>query len=202
MVDSVILVDTNDNIVGEEEKYACHSITRNYPNGRLHRAFSLFIFSEDKKLMLLQRRSEFKPTFPLLWTNAVCSHPRASAEESEGICGVKRATTRRAEFELGVELVESDLQSVGRILYSAASCDKYAEWELDYLIFACIKPSAVIAINQDEVKEIQWINMSDLCKIQHKTPWFAKLNDSGMLVSLWNQYIAGQGDFDMSIKKL
>jgi hypothetical protein len=44
------------------------------PRGLLHRAFSVFLFNSDNKL-LLQQRAASKITFPKVWTNTCCSHP-------------------------------------------------------------------------------------------------------------------------------
>ena len=44
------------------------------PAGLLHRAFSVFLFDADNRL-LLQQRAASKITFPRLWTNTCCSHP-------------------------------------------------------------------------------------------------------------------------------
>jgi hypothetical protein len=44
------------------------------PAGLLHRAFSVFLFDDDNRL-LLQQRAASKITFPRLWTNTCCSHP-------------------------------------------------------------------------------------------------------------------------------
>ena len=65
----VILVDEQDRPVGVEEKLKAHE-----NGGRLHRAFSIFVFNSAGQ-MLLQRRSRRKYHFGGLWTNACCSHP-------------------------------------------------------------------------------------------------------------------------------
>ncbi len=49
------------------DKYLAHE------KGTKHLAFSLFLFDENKNL-LLQKRSSNK-IFPNLWTNTCCSHP-------------------------------------------------------------------------------------------------------------------------------
>jgi isopentenyl-diphosphate delta-isomerase len=46
----------------------------NINNGLLHRAFSVFLFNNDGKL-LIQRRASEKITFPGYWANTCCSHP-------------------------------------------------------------------------------------------------------------------------------
>src|SRR3989337_638495 len=65
----VILVDNKDKILGFKEKFAAHK--NPVP---LHRAISVVIY-DNKGRMLLQKRSENKPTWPLFWSNACCTHP-------------------------------------------------------------------------------------------------------------------------------
>ncbi|MCK4643329.1 NUDIX domain-containing protein, partial [bacterium] len=71
---NVILVDKDDNPVGVEEKLAAH-----LNGGKLHRAFSVFLYDPDGN-MLLQRRSAEKYHSPELWSNACCGHPQPGEE--------------------------------------------------------------------------------------------------------------------------
>ncbi|MBD3309885.1 isopentenyl-diphosphate Delta-isomerase [Candidatus Woesearchaeota archaeon] len=84
----VILVDSQDNPLGKEEKIAAHKA------GELHRAFSVLIFNSEGD-WLLQRRALSKYHSPGLWTNACCSHP-APGEKTDD------AAKRRLEQELGI----------------------------------------------------------------------------------------------------
>lgn len=88
MDDKVILVDRADREVGTLEKIEAHR------RGRLHRAFSVFLFSGDGRC-LLQRRAPGKYHSGGLWSNACCSHPRPDEDLAE-------ATARRLAEELGV----------------------------------------------------------------------------------------------------
>jgi isopentenyl-diphosphate delta-isomerase len=54
----------------------------NINKGLLHRAFSVFLFNSENKLLLQQRANE-KITFPDLWTNTCCSHPLNTPLELE-----------------------------------------------------------------------------------------------------------------------
>ena len=58
---------------------------------KCHRAFSVFLFDSQDRL-LLQRRSGDKITFPLYWANTCCSHPLdiEGETEVENNLGVKR----------------------------------------------------------------------------------------------------------------
>ena len=69
-----ILVDENDKIVGQASKKTCHLIENINEKKMLHRAFSVFIFDLNDRLLLTQR-SIHKILFPNHWTNACCSHP-------------------------------------------------------------------------------------------------------------------------------
>ena len=62
----VILVNEEDMPIGTMEKMAAHE------HALLHRAFSVFIFNKNGK-MLLQQRAMSKYHSPGLWTNACCS---------------------------------------------------------------------------------------------------------------------------------
>jgi isopentenyl-diphosphate delta-isomerase len=64
----LILVNNLDEPIGVAEKMEAHQ------KGLLHRAFSVFIFNEEGK-MLLQQRAINKYHSGGLWTNACCSHP-------------------------------------------------------------------------------------------------------------------------------
>jgi isopentenyl-diphosphate delta-isomerase len=84
---SVILVNENDEPVGTMGKLEAHQ------KGLLHRAFSIFIFDEQGR-MLLQQRAPHKYHGAHLWTNACCSHPFPGES-------IEAAATRRLQEELG-----------------------------------------------------------------------------------------------------
>jgi isopentenyl-diphosphate Delta-isomerase len=81
MQEMCIVIDENDVPKGAETKKNCH-LMENINKGLLHRAFSVFIFTKDGKLLLQQRAAE-KITFPEHFTNTCCSHPLFNPEESE-----------------------------------------------------------------------------------------------------------------------
>jgi len=63
------LVNSDGAGIGTTEKLAAHQ-----PPGQLHRAFSVFLFSADGR-MLLQQRASHKYHSPGVWSNACCGHP-------------------------------------------------------------------------------------------------------------------------------
>ena len=84
----LILVNSHDEAVGEMLKADCHQ-----RGGRLHRAFSLFIFNSSNEL-LVHQRADSKPLWGGFWTNSCCSHPRVGES-------IEEAIARRSEEELG-----------------------------------------------------------------------------------------------------
>ena len=97
-----ILVSPEDQMAGAETKKKCH-LNTNIESGLLHRAFSVFLFDRNGRL-LLQQRSKAKITFPEYYTNTCCSHPLYRSEELEENeqLGVKRAAQRKLTHELGI----------------------------------------------------------------------------------------------------
>ena len=91
MEEQVILVDEHDQELGTAAKLAAHQ------SGRLHRAFSIFVFDRHGRT-LLQRRAATKYHSAGLWSNTCCSHPRPGE-------AVEQAAHRRLGEEMGFECV-------------------------------------------------------------------------------------------------
>src|SRR5262245_55051181 len=68
----VVLCDTSGRPTGTAELVAAHT-----GQGQLHLAFSVYVFSPDRRRLLIQQRSAEKMLWPLVWANTCCSHPRA-----------------------------------------------------------------------------------------------------------------------------
>lgn len=116
--EQVILVDERDHETGVMEKLQAHR------EGRLHRAFSIFIFN-DQQEMLLQRRAAGKYHSGGLWSNACCSHPRPGES-------VLTAAHRRLEEELGFDC---ELSPAFSFIYRAQLDDGLIEHEFDHVLF-------------------------------------------------------------------
>ena len=112
-----ILVDENDQAIGSDSKKNCH-LNTGIDAGKLHRAFSVFLFNSEGKL-LLQQRSASKITFPEKWTNTCCSHPLYRPEELEEMewMGVKRAARRKLNHELGIPMEQVCVVEVSVALF-------------------------------------------------------------------------------------
>lgn len=110
--DECIVVDNDDRIIGHASKKDTHVFSPKQPRGVLHRAFSVFLFDSDGKLLLQQRAAD-KITFPNVWTNTCCSHPLYGYSPSEAddeaalvdgsVPGVKAAAVRKLLHELGIK---------------------------------------------------------------------------------------------------
>ncbi len=102
----------------------------------LHRAFSLFLFDCQGR-MLIQQRSASKLTFPLVWSNTCCSHPLADRPAEHGAenplaaeIGVRHAAIRRVAYEVAITCLQpSDLLHAGRLVYAAFSDRNWGEHE-------------------------------------------------------------------------
>ena len=108
----------------------------NINKGLLHRAFSVFLFDSQNRLLLQQRATE-KITFPDMWTNTCCSHPLGIPGETgttleESVQGVRRAAVRKLDQELGIQVSQvpiDDFKFLTRIHYKAPSDGKWGEHE-------------------------------------------------------------------------
>lgn len=77
-LDNCIVVDANDKVTGSANKYDSHRFVAGQPQGLLHRAFSVFLFNSEGKL-LLQQRAASKITFPGKHHVCLCCNERVCA---------------------------------------------------------------------------------------------------------------------------
>lgn len=168
----VILVDEEDNPIGEAEKIAAHQ------QGLLHRAFSIFIFhkpSQGEPLLLLQQRQSSKYHCAGLWTNTCCSHPKPGET-------VLAAAHRRLLEELGMQ---TELKEVGGFHYTAKFDNGLIENEMDHVLIG-FTSDTTIAFNPEEIQAVRWITVSELLEEllqspQNFTPWFAPALEVALL---------------------
>lgn len=154
----VILVDENDNDIGVMEKLQAHQ------EGRLHRAFSVFVFNDQQEL-LLQQRALDKYHSAGLWTNTCCSHPRPTET-------IKDAASRRLFEEMGISC---DLAIKTSFIYKSSFDNGLTEHEFDYVLIGQCNSEPVI--NKEEVAAYKWQSLINLKKdIENKpdefTAWF------------------------------
>lgn len=154
----VILVNENDEPMGTIKKMEAHQ------KGLLHRAFSVFIFDKNGRILIQQRAAE-KYHGAHLWTNACCSHPFPGEE-------VNKAAQRRLKEELGFTTA---LHQIFSFTYKANVENNLIEHEFDH-VFAGVYEGSVQP-NPHEVSDFVYENMDRLKKQIETAPakftsWF------------------------------
>jgi isopentenyl-diphosphate delta-isomerase len=154
----VILVNEKDEPVGTMEKMRAHR------EGVLHRAFSVFVFDREGR-MLLQKRAAGKYHGGGLWTNTCCSHPYP--EE-----GVEAAARRRLQEEMGFT---TPLNKIFAFTYQAEVENDLIEHEYDH-VFAGEYEGA-IRPDEAEVAEFSYWDLHELKEALQRQPerftsWF------------------------------
>jgi isopentenyl-diphosphate delta-isomerase len=157
-IEYVVLVNDNDMPLGTMEKMEAHE------RGKLHRAFSVFIFNK-KGEMMLQRRALEKYHSPGLWTNTVCSHPHPGEN-------ILDAAHRRMMEEMGFDC---ELKEIFSFKYKANVGGGLTEHEFDHVFIGTTdeKPNP----NPEEVSEWKYMSMNDVMEDirnnpQNYTEWF------------------------------
>ncbi len=154
----VILVDKDDIEIGTEEKLKAHI------EGKLHRAFSIFLFNSQKQI-LIHQRAYSKYHSGGLWTNACCSHPQPNSN-------IEKDISNRLLFEMGITC---ELKWSFKFKYKASFDNGITEHELDHVFTGIFNGNP--NPNPDEVAEWKWFNIPDLkLDIQQNpkkyTEWF------------------------------
>lgn len=157
--EAIVLVDAQDNEIGYLSKADAHR-----GKGRLHRAFSIFIFDQDGRL-LIQRRASGKRLWPRYWSNTCCSHPRRGE-------AMETAVHRRLREELGLSCT---LDFLFKFHYEAQFDAEGAENELCWVYAG--RTGQTPRINRHEIAEVCYVEpraldfqMND--PTRQFTPWF------------------------------
>ncbi len=160
----VVLVSEAGRVLGAAPKLEAHEAP-----GRLHLAFSVFVFNESGET-LLQRRAASKYHFGGIWANACCSHPEPGEELLE-------SAERRLFEELGLK---APLVEAGTFLYRALDPDSgRVEHELDHVLVGVVTTYEAAAISPDpeEVDDVAWVKPAEVVGAGRKegfAPWFAE----------------------------
>jgi isopentenyl-diphosphate Delta-isomerase len=142
--DLLILVDERDEPLGKDTRSACHR-----GEGVLHRAFSIYLFDRQGRL-LLQKRSAGKQLWPQHWSNSCCSHPRWGEE-------IDAAAQRRLVEELGIR---APLRPLFKFQYQARFGDSGSEHELCTVYVGAA--DGVGAVDPGEVEAWRYVDADEL----------------------------------------
>jgi len=143
MEEEIVLVNSSGELTGTMEKLQAHI------EGKLHRAFSVFIFNSKGEL-LLQRRALSKYHSGGKWSNTCCSHPRPGED-------VKKAAQRRLAEEMGMIC---ELEHIFSFIYRAELDKGLIEHEFDH-VFVGVSDAEPIPV-AEEVADFAYINLSKL----------------------------------------
>jgi isopentenyl-diphosphate delta-isomerase len=172
------LVDSAGRPAGAIAKLAAHR----FP-GNLHRAFSVFLFDPDGR-MLLQRRAAGKYHSPGVWSNSCCGHPGPGEPPA-------LAAGRRVAEELGV--VAEDLAEAGRTVYRLADPQSgLVEHEYNHVFVARVR--APLRPDPAEVADTTLVTAAELQEMRTRAPfsvWFETVAGVAMTASPAWMPIAG-----------
>ena len=153
--DHVVLLDEAGNEIGTAPKSSVHGT-----DTALHLAFSCHVLDDDGR-MLVTRRALDKLTWPGVWTNSFCGHPRPAEP-------VVNAVHRRAGEELGIAITSLEL-ALPLFRYRAVDASGIVEHEICpvYTAFTAVEPRP----HPDEVVDTRWVDPLDLASSLIATPW-------------------------------
>ncbi len=153
--DFVVLLDEDGSEIGVAPKSSVHG-----SDTALHLAFSCHLYN-SRGQTLMTRRALDKRTWPGVWSNSFCGHPRPAEP-------VLTAVHRHAEHELGLTL--RDVQLVLPLFrYRAVDASGIVENEICPVYTALVDEEP--RLNPSEVAEARWVDPADLAAALRATPW-------------------------------
>lgn len=161
------LVDEAGMTIGTAEKLSAHQAP-----GRLHRAFSVFLFDDDGRL-LLQRRALGKYHSPGVWSNTCCGHPYPGEPPFV-------AAARRTAEELGA--APALLREAGTVRYNHPDpASGLVEQEYNHLFVGLVHEQ--LRPDPGEIGETAFVNPVDLEELRETGPfsaWFPTVLDAAL----------------------
>lgn len=154
-IEYVVLLDDEGNEIGTAPKSSVHGT-----DTALHLAFSCHVLNDAGEI-LVTRRALHKKTWPGVWTNSFCGHPKPAEP-------LLQAVTRRAEFELGLSLTQIEL-ALPLFRYRATDASGVVEHEVCPVYIARTDDEPVL--NPLEVVDARWVDPAELAASLRSTPW-------------------------------
>jgi isopentenyl-diphosphate delta-isomerase type 1 len=157
-LDCVVLLSDSAEPIGELPRGSVHGRTT-----PLHLAFSVYVFDTSGNT-LITRRSLTKATWPGVWSNTCCGHPRPGES-------IPAAIRRRLHDELG--LAVGDLECVlPDFAYRATDASGIEENEVCPVFAArALHPSTMLLPNPEEVLDWRWVRWVDITEAARRTPF-------------------------------
>lgn len=157
----VVLLDERGAAVGTAPKGGVHHAAT-----PLHLAFSCYLVDDDGRV-LLTRRAEGKPTWPGVWTNSCCGHPRPGE-------AIADAVVRRLRDELGASVRQVELIDP-RFRYRAVMRNGVVENEVCPVFRAW--SGGEVTLDDREVAEARWVPWAEVLALLDDgpgelSPWF------------------------------
>jgi len=153
--DHVVLLDDAGRAIGTAPKHSVHDT-----DTALHLAFSCYVFDSSDRV-LMTRRALGKATWPGVWTNSFCGHPRPGES-------LESAVHRRAQDELGLTLTDVSL-ALPDFRYRATDASGIVENEMCPVFTARAARDPVC--NPLEAVDAQWVSLDDVVASIGATPW-------------------------------
>lgn len=142
MADLVVLLDPDGRPSGVADRVSVHTDDTPY-----HLAFSSYLFDAEGRV-LLTRRALGKKTWPGVWTNSCCGHPRPVEAAHDAV--VRRITEELGHPPHGLRLV------LDSFAYRAVDASGVVENELCPVWVGRFDPE-LLAPNPDEVMDAAWV---------------------------------------------
>ncbi|MEU8953088.1 isopentenyl-diphosphate Delta-isomerase [Streptomyces sp. NPDC048518] len=159
------LVDEDGRTIGTAEKLSAHQAP-----GQLHRAFSVFLFDEQGRL-LLQQRALGKYHSPGVWSNTCCGHPYPGEAPFA-------AAARRTYEELGVS--PSLLAEAGTVRYNHPDPESgLVEQEYNHLFVGMVQ--SALSADPAEIGATAFVTAAELAERHDRDPfsaWFMTVLDA------------------------
>ncbi len=152
--EDVVLLDEQGDPIGVTSKASVHG-----PDTPLHLAFSCHVF-DDEGRVLITRRALQKATWPGVWTNSFCGHPRPAEP-------VLQAVHRHADHELGFDVADVELVLP---LFRYRATDASGKVENEVCPVYSARAVGPIRPRPSEVMAFAWVDAIDLGRSIRLTP--------------------------------
>ncbi|MYR07339.1 isopentenyl-diphosphate Delta-isomerase [Gordonia sp. SID5947] len=153
--DLVVLIDADGRPDGTAPRGTVHG-----PHTPLHLAFSCHLIDSGGRI-LMTRRALSKTTWPGVWTNSFCGHPRPGED-------IEDAVRRYAPRELGLDITDV-VPALPEFRYRAVDAGGVVENEICPVFRA--HPVGTPQPNPAEVMDMVWAPIDDVWESAQRTPW-------------------------------